>query len=318
MAPSLLAPSAPAGPSALPGLRPRGAESASCPLPRRLRLSPSPSAPPSAPSAALTLISAPRRYDGRCRITLNRPEKRNALSARLQSELNEALKDADMDKTIHCVILRGAGKDFCAGYELNADPVDSVDKMKADYWRLWGEYDLDANPKKRRDVLRGGSSFDDDTWNLQQQQCTPTLVPAAFVVCCRLSSFVRWLQTTACSSSTCTSPSSPVSMATVSLAATTSRACATSSCARRTPPSHSPRRATSVACRIRCGSTTSGRSGRSASPSPETRWTARRRRRSGWRSSVCRLRTSRRRWRASPTVCASSTPSAFLTFALGW
>jgi len=75
-----------------------------------------------------------------------------------------------MDKTIHCVILRGAGKDFCAGYELNADPVDSVDKMKADYWRLWGEYDLDANPKKRRDVLRGGSSFDDDTWNLQQQQ----------------------------------------------------------------------------------------------------------------------------------------------------
>ena len=88
-----------------------------------------------------------------------------------------------MDKTIHCVILRGAGKDFCAGYELNADPVDSVDKMKADYWRLWGEYDLDANPKKRRDVLRGGSSFDDDTWNLQQQQCTPTLVPAAFVVC---------------------------------------------------------------------------------------------------------------------------------------
>ena len=92
------------------------------------------------------------KYNGRCRITLNRPEKRNALSARLQSELAEALKDADMDKTIHCVILCGAGKDFCAGYELNGDPVDTVDKMKTDYWRLWEEYDLDNNPKTRREV----------------------------------------------------------------------------------------------------------------------------------------------------------------------
>ena len=46
---------------------------------------------------------------GRARITLNRPEKLNALSLKLQSELNEALWEADNNKAVHCVILRGEG-----------------------------------------------------------------------------------------------------------------------------------------------------------------------------------------------------------------
>ena len=50
---------------------------------------------------------------GRARITLNRPEKRNALSMALQRELNDALWRADDDKNVHGVVLRGAGKDFC-------------------------------------------------------------------------------------------------------------------------------------------------------------------------------------------------------------
>ena len=56
--------------------------------------------------------------DGRARITLNRPEKLNALSLKLQSELNEALWEADNDTAVHCVILRGAGRAFSAGYDL--------------------------------------------------------------------------------------------------------------------------------------------------------------------------------------------------------
>ena len=40
---------------------------------------------------------------GRARITLNRPEKLNALSLKLQSELNEALWEADNNKEVHCV-----------------------------------------------------------------------------------------------------------------------------------------------------------------------------------------------------------------------
>ena len=46
---------------------------------------------------------------GRARITLNRPSKRNALSIAVQEELNRALWEADNDKAVHCVILRGAG-----------------------------------------------------------------------------------------------------------------------------------------------------------------------------------------------------------------
>ena len=52
--------------------------------------------------------------DGRARITLNRPEKLNALSLKLQSELNEALWEADNNTDVHCVILRGAGRAFSA------------------------------------------------------------------------------------------------------------------------------------------------------------------------------------------------------------
>ena len=57
--------------------------------------------------------------DGRARITLNRPEKLNALSLKLQSELNEALWEADNDNAVHCAIIRGAGRAFSAGYDLS-------------------------------------------------------------------------------------------------------------------------------------------------------------------------------------------------------
>jgi len=57
--------------------------------------------------------------DGRvCRITLNRPEKMNALSQELLQELNEALHDAEGDPDVRVVILRGAGRTFSAGYDL--------------------------------------------------------------------------------------------------------------------------------------------------------------------------------------------------------
>ena len=61
------------------------------------------------------------RYEvekGRARITLNRPEKLNALSMELQTELNQALWEADNDVNVHVVILRGAGRAFSAGYDL--------------------------------------------------------------------------------------------------------------------------------------------------------------------------------------------------------
>jgi enoyl-CoA hydratase len=52
------------------------------------------------------------------RITLNRPEKMNALSQELMFELSDALHDFEADSSVRVIILRGAGRTFSAGYDL--------------------------------------------------------------------------------------------------------------------------------------------------------------------------------------------------------
>jgi enoyl-CoA hydratase len=52
------------------------------------------------------------------RITLNRPEKRNALNHALRGEVLHALQQGDADPEVRVQIVRGAGKCFSAGYEL--------------------------------------------------------------------------------------------------------------------------------------------------------------------------------------------------------
>ncbi|MBQ67277.1 MAG: enoyl-CoA hydratase [Marinovum sp.] len=57
--------------------------------------------------------------DGRIgRITLNRPEVLNAIDDDLPTELSEAVARADADPNIHVMVLSGAGKAFCSGYDL--------------------------------------------------------------------------------------------------------------------------------------------------------------------------------------------------------
>ena len=53
-------------------------------------------------------------------LTLNRPEKRNALNDGLVGELKTALRAADEDDSLQAVVIRGAGKDFCSGADLSA------------------------------------------------------------------------------------------------------------------------------------------------------------------------------------------------------
>jgi enoyl-CoA hydratase len=55
------------------------------------------------------------------RITLNRPDKRNALSNELRAALFEALEDIDRDPDLRVTILRGAGSCFSAGYDLSRE-----------------------------------------------------------------------------------------------------------------------------------------------------------------------------------------------------
>jgi methylglutaconyl-CoA hydratase len=53
-------------------------------------------------------------------ITLNRPDKRNALDGEIIAELKDALKLAARDESVHVVLLTGAGSDFCSGADLAA------------------------------------------------------------------------------------------------------------------------------------------------------------------------------------------------------
>ncbi len=91
---------------------------------------------------------------GSARITLNRPDKLNALSLELQAELAEALWEADNDRSVHAVIIRGAGRAFSAGYDLAGGgasvPVSRVQDDDKSY--------------------RGYRSIDDDAWQLERQQ----------------------------------------------------------------------------------------------------------------------------------------------------
>lgn len=58
------------------------------------------------------------------RVTLNRPEKRNALNARLRREILAALRENDDDPDVRVTIIRGAGPCFSAGYDLSASAMD--------------------------------------------------------------------------------------------------------------------------------------------------------------------------------------------------
>lgn len=54
------------------------------------------------------------------RVTLNRPEKRNALSESLMAQLKDALRQANKDDAVRVISITGAGTDFCSGADLAA------------------------------------------------------------------------------------------------------------------------------------------------------------------------------------------------------
>ena len=92
------------------------------------------------------------------RITLNRPEKRNSLNAGLLRELHDALLEADDRADVNVIILDGAGKDFCAGYDL----VTSYSDRKAD--------DAGDRPIEEVTYRTVSGTVDDDCWQLESTQ----------------------------------------------------------------------------------------------------------------------------------------------------
>lgn len=95
-------------------------------------------------------------------VTLNRPEKRNALGNELVIEMRDALLEADARDDVHAVILQGAGKDFCAGYDL----ITAYERYEDD----------DQGPDPSIPYRSSAGSFDNDCWNMERFQSLPNII----------------------------------------------------------------------------------------------------------------------------------------------
>lgn len=94
--------------------------------------------------------------DGRrATITLNRPERLNAINDVMPSEIRRAVSCADEDDQVRVVVLRGSGRSFCAGYDLKQFAEDDT----GDRWNQGPVWD----PVKD---YRGMKSFTDDFFTL--------------------------------------------------------------------------------------------------------------------------------------------------------
>lgn len=69
----------------------------------------------------MTVLLIDTPLPGVRRLTLNRPEKRNALNNELRGAVFKALEAHDNDPEVKLTIIRGAGPAFCSGYDLSAD-----------------------------------------------------------------------------------------------------------------------------------------------------------------------------------------------------
>ena len=91
------------------------------------------------------------------RITLNRPERLNAISEAMPGEIRRAVEQANADDAVHVIVLAGAGRAFCAGYDLKQyaegetpliqdmpwDPMQDYRIMKGftdDFFSIWRSY----------------------------------------------------------------------------------------------------------------------------------------------------------------------------------
>lgn len=86
-------------------------------------------------------------------ITLNAPEKRNAMSPQMLEELRLALLEADDLLDVNVIVLKGAGKDFCSGYDLAGAYAGRA---------------ADDAAGATRQYRSGAQTFDDDCWGMER------------------------------------------------------------------------------------------------------------------------------------------------------
>ena len=101
-------------------------------------------------------------------VTMNRPEKRNALNAEVVTGLKAALRHANADEATRCIVLRSAGNDFCAGADLSAlqkiaqasvaENLEDAQSL-AELFLLIRELDVPVIAAVRGRALAGGSGL---------------------------------------------------------------------------------------------------------------------------------------------------------------
>src|SRR5260370_25565693 len=94
-------------------------------------------------------------------ITLNRPEGLNAINAAMLRELNSAMDAAEADEDVRAIVLSGAGKGFCSGFDLKEQAAARPSGLAQ--WRPLLQRDFDAimrfwhSPKPTLAAARGPS-----------------------------------------------------------------------------------------------------------------------------------------------------------------
>jgi enoyl-CoA hydratase len=69
-------------------------------------------------------IKIDKRDDGVTVATLNRPERMNAISSRMHTEMARLPRDADSDPSVKVLVITGAGGNFCVGADLTGPPIE--------------------------------------------------------------------------------------------------------------------------------------------------------------------------------------------------
>jgi enoyl-CoA hydratase len=98
------------------------------------------------------------REDGVGLVTLNRPEKLNAMNRKLSGELRDAVKELNADETIGCIVITGAGdRAFSAGGDIHEQREDdrryTQDELEARRGR--GSYEVAASAKPTIGMING-------------------------------------------------------------------------------------------------------------------------------------------------------------------
>ncbi|MFE9575253.1 enoyl-CoA hydratase/isomerase family protein [Nocardia sp. NPDC006044] len=94
--------------------------------------------------------------DGVGVLTLNRPDKLNAINATMLAELRQYLTDLAADPAVKCLVVTGAGESFCAGADLASDFEPGTLAYAAEVFDLLEQFPAPTIGKLRGNCLTGG------------------------------------------------------------------------------------------------------------------------------------------------------------------